>query len=340
MSQVRLESAPAPGASSTILECVNLSVEFKKTKGLRTTRISAVDDVSFQLYQSEVLSLVGESGSGKTTIARCALRLTRPTGGSIRYRGVDVWKLRGNDLKAYRKDVQVVFQDPYESLNPRRDVLQTISLPIRKLAEERDHAVIEERVHKLLGEVGLDPRLVVHRFPHQLSGGERQRVSIARALASEPKVLVADEPITMLDAAQRLSTLSLMMRLKSTRNLTVLMITHDLASAKVTSDRTAVIYQGKLVELGRTENVLSKPHHPYVELILKATPSIRSSLVNPTAIPKMGEQERVERGCVFMPRCAYATDVCGQVMPPLEDKSSGHLAACHHPLNTANEKAK
>jgi oligopeptide/dipeptide ABC transporter ATP-binding protein len=313
----------------------HLSVNFVK-KGLfgRETVVRAVDDVSFELRESEVLSLVGESGSGKTTVAKCILGLTRPTLGKIYYRGVDLDDIRSKGLHTYRRDVQVIYQDPFESLNPRLDVFTQISMPLRRLLGIRSRSELTDRVSKLLKEVGLDPRLTIEKLPHQLSGGERQRVNIARALAPGPKLLVADEPITMLDASQRVNILSMLMELKKRRNLTVLMITHDLASANVTSDRTAVMYLGRMVELGPTGTVLSKPVHPYSELVLSSTPNIKHGIVGREVLPEKQEiQEAPRVGCLFAPRCRYASDVCTKVRPLLEEKATLRLAACHHPLN-------
>ena len=296
--------------------------------------MKAVDDVSLELADSEVLSLVGESGSGKTTVARCVVGLVPPTSGKVYYRGVDLDEIRREDMRAYRREVQVIYQDPFESLNPRLDVFTQVSLPLKRLLGITSHEELVDRVSKLLREVGLDPGPAIEKLPHQLSGGERQRVNIARALAPGPKLLIADEPITMLDASQRVNVLSLLMELKKKRNLTVMMITHDLASARVTSERTAVMYLGRLVELGPTAAVLSKPAHPYSELVLSSTPSISKGLVTEGLDEKHEFHRMPETGCNFTPRCRYATDVCSRVRPPLEIKSAPRLAACHNPLGT------
>ncbi len=330
-------------SSRVLLEVSNLRVKFTKLlSALRRTKsiVHAVDGVSFQLYESEVLSVVGESGSGKTTIAKCILGLVPPTSGSIKYNGTEVTTLKGGALKDYRRSVQVIYQDPFESLSPRLDVYTTLSIPIRRLTDETDEARILERVNRLLSEVGLDPKETIHKLPHQLSGGERQRINIARALAPNPKLLVADEPITMLDASQRLNILSLLTELKTKRDFTMLLITHDLASAKITSDRTAVMYSGKLVEIGPTHALLSKPHHPYTELILNATPRLtETTQAAREALSAAGytsgiEESQGERvGCVFAPRCKYVTTICKEVEPPLLAKSPSHFAACHNALN-------
>ncbi len=314
----------------------NLKAYFKQSKGTlrrRTAIIKAVDDVSFDVRKSEVLSLVGESGSGKTTIARCVAALAKPTSGSIKFNGTEVTKLRGKALADYRRDVQIIFQDPFESLYSRFDVFTTISTPIVELTGLKDRSKLEDMVAGLLREVGLNPNDYMYRLPHQLSGGERQRISIARALAPSPKLLVADEPITMLDASQRLNALSILMQLKERRNLTVLLITHDLASAKLVSNRTAVLYRGKLVEIGPTEDILSRPQHPYTELILQATPDVEGEIPSFGNLGGIEESEVVTRGCIFRPRCKYATQVCSDVDPELLQRAPGRLVSCHNALN-------
>jgi oligopeptide/dipeptide ABC transporter ATP-binding protein len=306
-----------------------------------------VDNVNFEIRESEVFSLVGESGSGKTTTARCIMALASATAGSILYQGRDIKSFKGKSKRDYRRQVQVIYQDPYGSLNSREDVFTIVSTPIEQLTGVRDGGKLEDAVASLLVEVGLDPRESMYKFPHQLSGGERQRVNIARALAPRPKLLIADEPVTMLDASQKLVVLSLLMDLKKTRNLTILLITHDLASARAMSDRTAIMYRGKIVEVGPTGSILSKPNHPYTQLILESTPRIGNTILLSAATDPAMEKELEkwqenqaneaigERGCVFLPRCGYSAQICKDVEPPLEEKSSLHLAACHRPLNVS-----
>jgi peptide/nickel transport system ATP-binding protein len=316
----------------------NLGVVFRRRQGIirrKETIVHAVRDVSFDVYESELLSIVGESGSGKTTIARCLMGLAAPTEGSINFVATEVSKLSNRDLRDYWRKVQLVFQDPFESLNPRMDVFTILSIPLRRLAKENDSSKIEQEVRRLLGEVGLDADEVMYKFPHQLSGGERQRVNIAKALAPNPKVLIADEPITMLDASQRLNILSLLIKLKESRNLTVIMITHDLASARIMSDRTVVMYSGRMVEIGPTERLLTLPHHPYSELILSATPRLVKNRTKSAELGDSGIEESmtIEHGCVFAPRCKYKSQKCLESDPTLLEKSAGHLAACFNALN-------
>jgi peptide/nickel transport system ATP-binding protein len=335
LSQIPL-SPPAPSTlqSNALLKVQNLSVTFKRQRGILRSGISyvrAVNDVSFEVQESEIVSLVGESGSGKTTIARCLLGLTPATSGSIVFNGMTITNPRVSHSETFRRQVQMVFQDPFESLNPREDVFTTISIPLRRLARMKEAAQIIEKIKSLLVEVGLDADLVMRKLPHQLSGGERQRVNIARALASDPKLLVADEPITMLDASQRLNILSV---------LKLLMITHDLASAKALSSKTAVMYQGKLVEIGPTSTILSSPAHPYTESILSATPRLATGILEtPLYVQDSDPRSISGKGCVYLSRCPYATNICDEIDPELSPKSSAdHSAACHNPLNSLTKK--
>jgi peptide/nickel transport system ATP-binding protein len=337
MSQVQLESAESRGGSAPVLEVNGLSVWFRKRHGLlgqTRTIIRAVDNVSFSVFKSEVMSIVGESGSGKTTVARCILGLTRPTKGSIKFGDVEVTKLTGKSLSNYRRSVQLVYQDPYESLNPRHDVLTTLSLPLRNLLGMTSSSKIYDIASSLLEEVDLNPEETLHRYPHQLSGGQRQRVNIARALAPGPKILVADEPITMLDAAQRLNILSMLTNLKNKRDLTVLMITHDLASARLISERTIVMYLGKLVEIGETKLILSDPSHPYVRRVLSATPTLKKEWIASGPIHWIEESDAVKTGCIYYPRCPNALEICRQSEPELVKTPKTNYVACHNPAKT------
>ncbi|HZW57915.1 MAG TPA: ABC transporter ATP-binding protein [Nitrososphaerales archaeon] len=340
MSQIRIGLAEHAGGTveqaGAILQVEDLRVAFKGQGSLfkKAPDVKAVDGVTFHINPSEVFSIVGESGSGKTTIARCIMGFAKPTSGIIKFDSADVSKLSGGTLTEYRRDVQMIYQDPFGSLNPREDVYTAITNPIRALRGEKESLKLRERVFELLGEVGLDAPEVLDKLPHQLSGGERQRVNIARALAPRPRVLIADEPVTMVDASQRLAILSLIRDLKLRHKLTVLLITHDLATAKTMGGRMAVMYLGKFVETGSTASVLSKPHHPYSELILSAAPKRRSGEVPAYDELEISEQsEPPAVGCPFLPRCKYSTSVCKEVTPQLEEKSSSHYAACHNPRN-------
>ncbi|MHB8700124.1 MAG: ABC transporter ATP-binding protein [Nitrososphaerales archaeon] len=336
MSQVSLAKQFDEKSEDIVLSVRGLSVDFKGRKGT----VHALRNVSFDVFESDILSIVGESGSGKTTVARCIARLTRPTSGSIMHNNVDVSSLKGKSLFEYRKAVQMIFQDPFESLNPKQDVFTAISAPIQYLLGEKNQTVLYTAVTRLLEEVGLEPERVMYRYPHQISGGERQRVSIARALAPNPKVLIADEPITMLDSAQRLNVLSILRDLRTKRNLTIVMITHDLASAKLLSNKIIVLYRGNVIEACKTESILSSPHHPYTELILASMPDLnlpKTDVEVPSA--EWGDVSVLpSKGCIFRPRCKYATSICTDVEPELSEKSPGHIAACHNALNIGKPK--
>ena len=337
MSQVQLNVQNPP-----LLELNHIKVTYGRggQGGRPGTVIKAVDDVSLVINEGELVSLVGESGSGKTTLARVVLEFIRPQSGSIQYRGSGLRSLRGRRLKEYRKNVQIVFQDPYECLNPRQDVFTIVSMPMRHLLGMKDRNEMYNRVSKLLVELKLDPSEAIRKYPHQLSGGERQRVNLARALASDPEMLVADEPLTMLDAAQRLSTLVLFSELKKKRNLTVLMITHDLASAKMVSDRVFVMYRGKVVEAGPTGNVLTVPLHPYTKTIMAATPDLDRRIPTPSKMEYDWDTDTVAKGCNYRPLCRYATQICAETEPPLEDKGGSHFAACHNSRDVIEDGAQ
>jgi peptide/nickel transport system ATP-binding protein len=346
LSQMDLASSGSSfhGAGQDIMLSVrDLKVTYVKESGLFLKKkfiIKALDGVSLDVRRSESVAIVGETGSGKTTLARCIMGLTLPDSGSLKFEGAEVSRFGGKDLRSHRRRVQIVYQDPYESLNPAQDVYKILSTPIRRLLGEKNDGVVREKVSSVLSDVGLDPTEVMHRFPHQLSGGQRQRVNIARALAPEPELLIADEPITMLDAEQRLNILALLKTLKEKRRLTVLMITHDLSSARLTSDRIVVMYLGKIVESGLTSEIVSSPYHPYVELVLASAPRAKtkkSSSSDPARayeeLPPMDENVYPQKGCVFSPRCRYSKKICEEDEPKLIELSSEHYAACHFPLN-------
>jgi peptide/nickel transport system ATP-binding protein len=298
--------------------------------------IHAVDGVDFAIADGESLALVGESGSGKTTTGKLLVRLTDPTDGAIRMRidgfEKDIAHLRGGDLKGFRRHVQMIFQDPYESLNPRRTVFDTIAEPL-VVQGIGDLGEREQLVAHYLDLVGLSPpETFMWRFPHELSGGQRQRVAIARALVVVPTFVVADEPTSMLDVSIRTGIMHLMQDLAEQMGVTYLYITHDLAVARYMSNRLAVMYLGKIVEMGEMEELLAKPLHPYTKALLSAVPvpdptlkrdepEIKGSIAKPiNPIPR----------CRFYDRCPIAAQVCEENdHPPLEDKGGGHYAACY-----------
>jgi len=298
--------------------------------------IHAVDRVDFEIADGESLALVGESGSGKTTTGKLLVRLVDPTDGSIRMRingyEKDIARLRGGELKGFRRHVQMIFQDPYESLNPRRTIYDTVAEPlvvqgIGDLAE-REHLVAH-----YLDLVGLSPpETFMWRFPHELSGGQRQRVAIARALVVVPTFVVADEPTSMLDVSIRTGIMHLMQNLAMQMGVTYLYITHDLAVARYMSERLAVMYLGKIVEMGEMEELLSKPLHPYTKALLSAVPIPDPTITRPIPEIKGSISKPINPipRCRFYERCPIAAKVCeDNNHPPLEDKGSAHYTACY-----------
>ncbi|MGZ5384220.1 MAG: ABC transporter ATP-binding protein [Acidimicrobiia bacterium] len=305
---------------------------FRKT----TDFVHAVDDISFEIAPGESLGLVGESGCGKTTTGRMLVRLTLATGGKILLQDngsmIDVADIDRDGMKRFRRRVQMIFQDPYESMNPRRTIFDTISEPLQVqgigTTSER-----EERVAELLELVGLLPAATfMFRFPHELSGGQRQRVAIARALVIDPTFVVADEPTSMLDVSIRISIMELMLNLGREFDVSYLYITHDLAVARYMCDRIAVMYLGKIVEMGPTEELLLNPQHPYTRALLSAVPIPDPSYVRPPVEIKGGITKAVNPlpECRFIDRCPWVQEVCRtNDHPALEDMGDGHMVACH-----------
>ncbi len=293
--------------------------------------VTAVYDVNFRIKDGEIFGLVGESGSGKTTCGRILSRLEEPTGGQIFIEGVDISHLKGKELRRFRKNVQMIFQDPYESLNPRLTVADTVMEPL-EVQGIGDYEEREYRVWKALKIVELyPPGDFLFRFPHELSGGQRQRVAIARALVVEPDFVIADEPVSMLDASIRAGILNLLLDLRTRLGLTYLFITHDLAVARYMCDRIGVIFKGKVVELGSTQRLIDNPHHPYTKALLSAVP-----IPDPRARRERFRFEERElpdqtfdRSCVFLPRCAASGRMCRRESPEMVEVEEDHYAACH-----------
>jgi peptide/nickel transport system ATP-binding protein/oligopeptide transport system ATP-binding protein len=291
--------------------------------------VKAVDGVSFTVQPGETLGLVGESGSGKSTIGRLVLRLIEPTAGRVRFEGRDVLELRAGDLNQLRRHAQIVFQDPYASLNPRMTVSQMLAEPLQL------HAVVppgrrRERVAELLGLVGLEPRAAA-RYPHEFSGGQRQRVAIARALALEPKLIVCDEPVSALDVSIRSQVLNLLRDLQRRFGLAYIFISHDLAVVKHIADRVAVMYLGRIVETARTAKLFAEPRHPYTRALLSAIPVPRPGIARDRQILKGDIPSPIAPppGCHLHLRCPFAIDKCRLERPPLIADASGHATACH-----------
>jgi oligopeptide/dipeptide ABC transporter ATP-binding protein len=294
--------------------------------------VHAVDDVSFDLHHGEVLALVGESGCGKSTLALTLMNLERPTAGQIFYEGEDVTHIEGKRLQAMRRDIQMVFQDPYESLNPTMTIGDIVGEPlvVHKLTADKQER--EARVHQALEDAGLKPaENFIHRYPHELSGGQRQRVVIAGALVLEPKVLLADEPVSMLDVSIRAEILNLLASLREKMGISVLFITHDLGTVAYFADRIAVMYLGRIVEKGQTLAVLERPLHPYTKALLSVMP-VPNPRLRRERIILQGETPNpinLPTGCRFHPRCPIVQPHCREIDPEWREIEAGHWAACH-----------
>jgi peptide/nickel transport system ATP-binding protein len=298
--------------------------------GKKQQYVHAVDDVSFSIGKGEVLGLAGESGSGKSTTGRLLLRLLEATSGSIFYDGRDISTIGKEELRRLRMKMQVVFQDPDSSLSPRMTVGQAISDPLR-IQGLASGAEAKRRAIQIMEQVGLTPADFLYRkYPHQLSGGQTQRVVLARALVTNPEFVVADEPIAMADVSVRALILELMKQLKREFNLTYLFITHDLATAKYLCDRIAIMYLGRIVEIGTKDQVFRTPHHPYTKALLQAVPVPDPKERRKDALPRGEIPSAVNPppGCHFHPRCPFAIDPCRSGRPPLRELSPGHFSAC------------
>jgi len=311
----------------------NLRKEFPIKKGVLARQVGAVkavNDVSFDVARGETLGVVGESGCGKTTTGRTILRLIEPTSGEIRFEGRDVRSMDTSELRALRREMQIIFQDPVSSLNPRMTVGAIIreGLTIHKLAEG---AAADARVRQLLQEVGLRPEYA-NRYPHEFSGGQRQRIGIARALSVEPKFIVCDEPVSALDVSVQAQVINLLVDLQREHNLTYMFIAHDLSGVEHIADRVAVMYRGKIVELATADDLYREPLMPYTQALLSAVPvadphARKERIILQGDVPSPANPPS---GCVFHPRCHHpAKDAaCAKIVPPLEEKAPGHLVAC------------
>jgi peptide/nickel transport system ATP-binding protein len=318
------------GATTPLLEVEGLKKHFPVRSGILRRAIAqvfAVDGVSISLGRGETLGLVGESGCGKSTLARAVLRLIEPSGGTIKLEGNDITHLGKRQLRPYRRQMQIVFQDPFSSLNPRMSAGDIIGEPLQVHGLARGRT---ERVDELLGLVGLDPRQRSH-FPHQFSGGQRQRIGIARALALDPKLIVADEPVSALDVSIRAQVINLMMDLQQRNRLSYLFIAHDLAIVQHISHRIAVMYLGKIVEEAEKHRLFLEPLHPYTEALLAAVPVPDPNRKRARRIVAGDVPSPIHPppGCAFHPRCPYVMARCRSETPQLREVGPGHLAACH-----------
>ena len=322
---------------NVILEVKDLKMYFPIYRGVirkLAGYVKAVDGVSFFLREREVLGLAGESGCGKTTLGRTILRLYDPTSGEIRFRNyrgdwIDVARISQKAMKPLRSEMRMIFQDPFSSLNPRLTVKDIISEPLKIHGVARGEAA-EARVAQLMEAVGLNPALM-RRYPHEFSGGQRQRIGLARTLSLNPRLIVADEPVSALDVSVQAQVLNLLQRLQAQLGLTMIFVAHDLSVVEHISDRIAVMYVGKIVEMAETNEVLHQPLHPYTEALLSSVPPADPDL-HPTRIRLRGEVPSPAdppAGCVFHPRCPYAQPICAQQEPALEEITPGHFASCH-----------
>jgi oligopeptide/dipeptide ABC transporter ATP-binding protein len=331
-------------APEQLVSVANLTKHFEARRGLfgaaaRARPIRAVDGVSFEIAPGKTLGLVGESGSGKSTLGRTVLRLLEPTSGTITIAGTDVTALDGKRLRAFRRHAQMIFQDPYASLNPRMTAARIIGEPLRVHDLVKDRAEESERVRALLDAVGLRPE-VADRYPHEFSGGQRQRIGIARALAVSPELIVADEPISALDVSIQAQIVNLLVDLQAQRGLTYLFISHDLKIVQRICDEVAVMYLGRIVERAPAASLYTRPLHPYTRALLSAIPQIgervgaRRARAHSSLTGELPSPANPPPGCAFHPRCPLYAErgrpaECRETTPALADKTPGHAAACH-----------
>jgi len=309
---------------------------FKTLMAKELPVVHAVDDVNFVIKKREIFGLVGESGCGKTTTGKLILRLIEPTKGRILFKNKDITLFNEQEMKVMRRKMQIIFQDPYESLNPRMSIYDIVSEPLRIQEVVETEEEVEDRVKRVMEDMDLvPPEEYLYRFPHELSGGQRQRVAIARAFVLQPEFIVADEPVSMLDASTRAEVSKLILGLVEKFHVSFLYITHDIALSRYMCNRMAVMYLGKIVEMGSPENVIQNPFHPYTEALLAAVP-VPDPEARRTQVVIKGEVPsgiNPPSGCRFHPRCPYAREICKKKEPPMIEIEKKHLVACHFPLS-------
>jgi len=318
--------------AAPLVEIKGLEVHFVSSRGLidRQVRwVRAVDMVTLNIYPHETLGVVGESGCGKTTLGRAILRLVPVTGGQVIFDGQDILKLNLTEMRKHRREMQIVYQNPYSSFDPRFNVLNIVAEPLITHIHLRREDLFD-RAAQVLQQVGM-PGDILYRYPHEFSGGQLQRLAVARALALNPKFIVLDEPTSALDVSVQAQIINLLQELQARLKLTYLFITHDLSVIQHTSDRIAVMYLGKVVELSSTEAIFSNPRHPYTQALLASAPMVEPNRRHGRIILRgnVPDPANPPPGCPFHPRCPVAVEICSQVVPPLIDIGQNHLASCH-----------
>lgn len=322
-----------------LLELKNIKMVFENKSSILAPkrRIQAIEGIDLQINEGEIYALVGESGCGKTTLGKIICGLLKPSKGSVLFKGKDIWKLGKKDYSEFRRNVQLVHQDSYAALNPARTIYQSLSAPLFRHKIVRNKAEAYKHLSELLEMVGLTPAdQFLYKYPHQLSGGQRQRILLARALSVQPKLIVADEPVSMVDVSLRISLLDLMSEMNKRFNVTFVYITHDLATARyiASNGRVAVMYLGKIVEFGPLDEVIKEPKHPYLQALLSAVPIPDpkiARLIKPLPLKSvdMPDPSNPPSGCRFHPRCPYSEEICSHKEPKLEAIENRRFVACH-----------
>ena len=316
-----------------LLSVRKLVKEYENSNMGKKSKFKAINNISFDIYEGECLALVGESGCGKSSLAKTILSLQKADEGYIYLKDKDVFELDKSKDKSFKKNIQMIFQDPYASLNPRMKIYDIVAEPIKAHKLYKDKTDLDNKVHTLLEKVGISKEFAI-RYPHQFSGGQRQRIGIARAIALNPSLLILDEPVSALDVSIQAQVLNLLKDIKEEKKLTYLFISHDLSVVKFISDRIMIMFLGKIMEMGNTEDIFSFPRHPYTKLLLDSIPDIENKEKLYTEYMEFGEIPSISkppRGCVFHTRCPYAKEICSTELPT-ETKENGRLYFCHFPL--------